>query len=102
MLLDPEVTSIVPATSTDDFSFNKNAPATSLFDLNDAYLANDLRDSYLNRSCAPNAFKADSVYLSTDEYDTKACNIWRTTDITTYPGSTAVEHYTGSFSDRVS
>lgn len=71
------------------------------FSLEEAYLAFDVRDSYLQRQSSPLANSAESIILQTDDFETETHNMWRTKDMTTYPfASNELEYYTESNEDR--
>ena len=55
------------------------------FSLQEAYIAFDLRESYLQRQSNPLAAQADSIYLETEDFATKTDNMYRTDDMSIYP-----------------
>lgn len=44
-----------------------------------------MRESYLQRHSNPLATQADSIYLKTEDFETKTCNLYRAEDMSLYP-----------------
>lgn len=63
-----------------------NQGASAEFNLQDAYLTYDVRESYLQRHANAYGMQADQTYLQTDEFATKTCNLWRSSDYSLFPG----------------
>jgi hypothetical protein len=82
------------------------------FSIDNAYLSFDIRDSYLQRQANYLATKADTIIISTDDYETQSCNIWRSPENSSIytvkdpkkNHSTALDFYTGgkTFAEKVS
>ena len=54
--------------------------------LQEAYVAFDMRESYLQRHASPLALQAaDTTELETKEFTTKSFNMWKTDEISLYP-----------------
>lgn len=61
-------------------------------------MAYDVRESYLQRQSV--GAPAETTYLSTGEFQTKTCNVWRSEDQEIYPAN-QLDLYDGtSFGDR--
>ena len=58
---------------------------TSGMTLEEAYVAFDLRESYLQRHASPMAMQADSTELNMKDFKTKSCNVWKTDDMSLFP-----------------
>ena len=57
--------------------------------LQEAYVAFDMRESYLQRHASPLALQAaDATELETKEFTTKSFNMWKTDEISLYPHTT--------------
>ena len=57
--------------------------------LQEAYVAFDMRESYLQRHASPLALQAaDATELETKEFTTKSFNMWKTDEISLYPHNT--------------
>ena len=61
------------------------------FSLEDAYLAFDLRESYLQRKSNSFAAEAESIYLATEDFETKTDSMFRADDISLYPQPSEIE-----------
>ena len=74
------------------------------FSLSDTYLAYDMRESYLQRQAATSiSGQAGTTYLTTNEFSTNTCNVWRSQDPEIFPQtSNQLDLYGSSFNDRVS
>ena len=53
--------------------------------LEEAYVAFDLRESFLQRHSSPMAMQADSTELNMKDFKTKSCNVWKTDDMSLFP-----------------
>jgi hypothetical protein len=72
------------------------------FSLADTYLALDMRESYLQRQTASLiSGQPESTFLTTNDFQTKTCNVWRSDDPDIFP-SQEMDFYDGSaFTDKV-
>jgi len=61
------------------------------FSLEEAYIAFDLRESYLQRQSNSLAAQADSIYLETEDFATKTDNMYRSDDLSIYPNQSSSE-----------
>jgi len=61
--------------------------------LQDAYVAFDMRESYLQRHASSLALEAEMTELQTKDFTTRSCNMWKSDDMSLYPeaGSCADE-----------
>lgn len=50
-----------------------------------------MRESYLQRHSNPLATQADSIYLKTEDFETKTCSLYRTEDMSLYPSPSVDE-----------
>lgn len=76
------------------------------FSLADTYMNFNMRDSYLQRQSNHWANQADSILIRKEDYETQSCNVWSAPDnfgtLSLYPTDSALDVYTGNFSDKVS
>jgi len=64
------------------------------FSLQEAYIAFDLRESFLQRQSNSAAAQADSIYQETEDFITKTDNIYRRDDLSIYPEPSATDEKT--------
>ena len=83
---------------------NLKAEHNHHFSLSDTYLAYDMRESYLQRQAATSiSGQAESTILTTNDFQTKTCSIWRSQDPDIFPqAANQIDLYDTTFSDRVS
>lgn len=77
--LDLEVPSI-GLSSLVPYHLTAEASSSKSFQIEDAYLAYDMRDSYLQRVSAPLASHAEQVTQTNSDFETVTCNMWRSND----------------------
>ena len=70
------------------------------FSLSDTYMAYDVRESYLQRQSV--GTPAETTYLTTGEFQTKTCNVWRSDEQEIYPAHQLDLYDGATFGDRVS
>lgn len=72
------------------------------FQLSDTYLAYDMRESYLQRQATCQlSNQAESTFLTTNEFETKTVNLWRSPDQDIFPQTDSqIDFYDNSYSDR--
>jgi len=89
--LDLEVPSI-GLSSLVPYHLAAEASSAKAFKIEDAYLAYDMRESYLQRLCAPLASHAEQVIQTNNDFETVTCNMWRATDYShLYPAAKETE-----------
>lgn len=66
---------------------NKNSTGMTI---EEAYVAYDMRESYLQRHASPMARYSDATDLTTKEFSTKTRNMWQTDELGLYPESTRI------------
>ena len=78
---------MVPAKLNEVNSFNYNNQTTHLPSVNieDAYVAFDMRESYLQRHASPMARFSDQTDLSIKDFSTKTTNMWRSDEFNLFP-----------------
>ena len=55
------------------------------FSLQEAYLAFNVRESYLQRHANPVASGYEAIIQTTDEFETKTTSIYKTKDLSVHP-----------------
>ena len=70
-----------------------NRTAAGGLTLEEAYVAFDMRESYLQRHASEMALQAEMTELQTKDFTTRSCNVWKSDDMSLYPeaGSCADE-----------
>ena len=78
---------MVPAKLNEVNSFNYNNQTSHLPSVNieDAYVAFDMRESYLQRHASPMARFSDQTDLSIKDFSTKTTNMWRSDEFNLFP-----------------
>ena len=86
------VPAMLPLENKMEQSGNKNGilnQSNTGMTLQEAYVAFDMRESYLQRHASPLALQAaDATELETKEFTTKSFNMWKTDEISLYPHTT--------------
>jgi hypothetical protein len=76
---------------------------THHFSLADTYLALDLRESYLQRQTASLiSGQPESTFLTTNDFQTKTCNVWRSEDPDLFPSQEMDIYDDAAFTSKVS
>lgn len=55
--------------------------------LEDAYVAFDMRESYLQRHASSLGMESEMVELQTKDFSTRSCNVWKSDEMSLYPES---------------
>ena len=53
--------------------------------LSEAYIAYDMRESFLQRQASPLALRAETTEMVTKDFATKSINVWKTDELALYP-----------------
>lgn len=53
--------------------------------LSEAYIAYDMRESFLQRQASSLAQQAETTELATKDFTTKSINMWKTDELSLYP-----------------
>lgn len=71
--------------------------------LEEAYIAYDMRESFLQRHASPLANQSDTMELQTKDFMTRSSNIWKTDDMSLYPEPGSCDESTVNiYEERVS
>lgn len=69
--------------------------------LEEAYVAYDMRESFLQRHASSMVMQADRTELVTKDFTTKSCNMWRTDDMALYPDQPVVSSCSATDSSNI-